>query len=193
MVNCESVIYLDADFLSKKYEDYHDEPVMTSLIRDEGFVAGIKLLFASGGAHTKEVKTYNCSVYGMLRSIIDKLNKYPPLTSIDETVHNKIGWIEGRLFIRHLSINRQAATAAGIKGEILEEGKAFEIDVQGEGMVTLVTKDQYFASGYENLLNTISPIHLSFESKARCLMKVVGWNKVINMAVGVPYVILDRS
>lgn len=192
-MNCESVIYLDADFLSKKYEDYHKKPVMTSLVRDEGLMAGIKLLFASGGAHTKEVKTYKCSVYGMLKSILDKLNEYPSLISIDETVHNKTAWVEGRLFIGHLSINRQTATEAGIRGEVLEDGKAFEIDAQGKGMVTLVTKDQYFASGYENLLNTISPIHLSFESQVRCLMKVVGWNKVINMAVGVPYVILDRS
>ena len=61
-MDCESVIYLDADFLSKKYEDYHDEPVITSLARDEGLMAGIKFLFASGGAHTKEVKTYKCSV-----------------------------------------------------------------------------------------------------------------------------------
>ena len=52
----------------------------------------------------------------------------------------------------------------GIEGKILEKGKAFEIDPKGGGMVTLVTKDQYFTSGYENLLNTMSPIHLSFES-----------------------------
>lgn len=60
-------------------------------------------------------------------------------------------------------------------------------------MVTLITKDQYFTSGYKNLLNTMSPIHLSFESQVRSLLKVVGWNKAIRMAVGVPCVILDRS
>jgi hypothetical protein len=38
-MNCESVIYLDSDFLSKKYEDCYGEPVMTSLIRDEGLKA----------------------------------------------------------------------------------------------------------------------------------------------------------
>jgi len=192
-MNCESIIYLDADFLSKKYEDLKKKPVMTSLVRDEGLKAGIKFLFASGGAHTKEVKTYKCSVYGMLNSILGKLNEYPILDSIDESVHNKTAWVEGRLFIGHLSVNRQTATAAGMKGEILEEGKAFEIEAKGKGLLTLVTKDQYFSSGYENLLNTISPIHLSFESQVRCLLKIVGWNKVINMAVGVPYVIIDRS
>ena len=192
-MNCESVIYLDADFLSKKFEDLENKPVMTSLVRDEGLKAGIKFLFASGGAHTKEVKTYECSVYGMLKNIIDNLGEYPVLDSIDESVHNKTAWIEGRLFIGHLSVNRQTATSAGAKGEILEEGKAFEIEVNNNGMVTLVTKDQYFSSGYENLLNTISPVHLSFESQVRCLLKIVGWNKVINMAVGVPYVIIDKS
>ena len=192
-MNCESVIYLDADFISKKYEDCSGEPVMTSLVRDEGLKAGLRILFASGGAHTKEVKTYNCSVYGMLKNLHVKLDEYKTLTSMNKDVHNKTGWVEGRLFIGHLSITRETATAAGIKGKILEEGKAFEMDTQGKGMVTLVTKDQYFTSGYENLLNTMSPIHLSFESQVRCLMKVVGWNEVINMAVGVPYVILDRS
>lgn len=192
-MNCESVIYLDVDFLSKKYEDYHDEPVMTSLVRDEGLKAGIRLLFASGGAHTKEVKTYNCSVYGMLKNILDRLNEYPSLTTIDEGVHNKTGWIEGRLFIGHLSIKGETLTQGGVMQKLLEEGKAFEIDAEGTGMVTLVTKDQYFTSGYENLLNTISPIYLSFESQVRCLLKVIGWNKVIKTAVGVPYVILERS
>jgi len=90
-MNCESVIYLDADFLSKKYEDYHGEPVMTSLVRDEGLKAGLGILFASGGAHTKEVKTYNCSVYGMLKNLLDKLNEYQALTSIDKDVYNKTG------------------------------------------------------------------------------------------------------
>lgn len=192
-MNCESVIYLDADFISKKYEDYHDEPVMTSLVRDEGLKAGLRIPFASGGAHTKEVKTYNCSVYGMLKNLLDKLNEYAALTAIDKNVHNKTGWLNGRLFIGHLSIKREAVTAAGIKGKVLEEGKAFEIDAQGHGMVTLVTKDQYFTSGYENLLNTVSPIHLSFQSQVRCLLKVIGWNDVIDMAIGVPYVILDES
>lgn len=192
-MNCESIIYLDADFLSKKYEDLNKKPVMTSLVRDEGLQAGIKLPFASGGAHTKEVKTYECSVYGMLKSILDKLDEYQTLDSINESVHNKTAWIEGRLFISHLIVNRQTATAKGMKEEILEEGKAFQIDAKDNGMVTLVTKDQYFSSGYENLLNTISPVHLSFECQVRCFLKIVGWNKVINMAVGVPYVIIDKS
>lgn len=76
-MNCESIIYLDADFLSKKYEDLEQKPVMTSLVRDEGLKAGIEVLFASGGAHTKEVKTYECSVYGMLKNLHDKLDRYP--------------------------------------------------------------------------------------------------------------------
>ncbi len=192
-MKCESVIYLDSDFLSKKYEDCYDEAVMTSLIREEGLKAGIRLLFASGGAHTKEVKSYDCSVYGMLKKLLDKLEEYPALSTIDEEVHNRIGWIEGRLFVRYLSIKRETLGQEEIEGKVLEKGKAFEIDPEGGGMVTLVTKDQYFTSGYENLLNTMSPIHLSFESQVRCLLKVVGWNKAIRMAVGVPYVILDRS
>ncbi len=192
-MKCESVIYLDSDFLSKKYEDCYDEAVMTSLIREEGLKAGIRLLFASGGAHTKEVKSYDCSVYGMLKKLLDKLEEYPALSTIDEEVHNRIGWIEGRLFVRYLSIKRETLGQEEIEGKVLEKGKAFEIDPEGGGMVTLITKDQYFTSGYENLLNTMSPIHLSFESQVRCLLKVVGWNKAIRMAVGVPYVILDRS
>jgi hypothetical protein len=151
------------------------------------------LLFASGGAHTKEVKSYDCSVYGMLKKLLDKLEEYPALNTIDEEVHNRIRWIKGRLFVRYLSIKRETLSQEGIDGKVLEKGKAFEIDPEGGGMVTLITKDQYFTSGYENLLNTMSPIHLSFESQVRSLLKVVGWNKAIRMAVGVPYVIFDRS
>jgi hypothetical protein len=54
-MKCEDLIYLDSDFLSKKYEDVKNEPVMTSLVRNEGLNASLRVMFASGGAHTKEV------------------------------------------------------------------------------------------------------------------------------------------
>ncbi|WP_319521681.1 hypothetical protein [uncultured Desulfosarcina sp.] len=78
-MNCEDLIYIDAEYLSKKYEDENNEPIMTSLVRDEGLKAGIKIPFASGGAHTKEVKSYKVSVYGMYKGLKNSLEKYPEL------------------------------------------------------------------------------------------------------------------
>ena len=123
-MKCESVIYLDSDFLSKKYEDCYDEAVMTSLIREEGLKAGIRLLFVSGGAHTKEIKSYDCSVYGMLKKLLDKLEVYPALSTIDEEVHNKIGWIDGRLFVRYLSI-KGIVTVQPLRHKGPKEGHEF--------------------------------------------------------------------
>ena len=83
-MDCNNLIYLDSDFLSKKYEDVKNEPVMTSLVRDEGLKASLKVMFASGGAHTKEVKTFNVSVYGMYKELENELDKYPKTICIDE-------------------------------------------------------------------------------------------------------------
>lgn len=107
-MECEKVLYLDSEFLSKKYEDENDEPVMTSLVRDEGLHAGVRIPFASGGAHTKEVRTYEVSVYGMYKNLQRSLEKYPEFQTIDETVHNKIGWATGRLCVAQHKRTRQS-------------------------------------------------------------------------------------
>jgi hypothetical protein len=185
-MKCEDLIYLDSDYLSKKYEDEYKEPVLTQLVRDEGLQAGIKVFFASGGAHTKEVKTYNVSVYGMYKKLKDKLAQYQEIDSIDENVHNETGWAYGRLFICQQKITRYVSG----KENVLEEGLAYHLEIENTNSVILVTKDEYFSSGYENLLNMLSPIYLSFDSKVKCLLKVIGWNGRIEMAVGVPYVII---
>lgn len=184
-MKCEELIYLDSEFLSKKYEDENAEPVMTSLVRDEGLNAGIKIPFASGGAHTKEIRTYNISVYGMYKNLRKFLERYPKIQTIDETVHGKIGWATGRFFVAKHKITRRS----GGKEEVFEDGLAFEIEIKNTNTVILVTKDEYFSSGCENLLNMLSPIYLSFESDVNCLLNIIGWNKVIKMAVGVPYLI----
>ncbi len=185
-MKCEDLIYLDSDYLSKKYEDEHDELVLTQLVRDEGFQTGVKAFFASGGAHTKEIKTYKVSVYGMYKKLENNLAQYPKIQLVDENVHNKTGWAIGRLFISQQKITRQTPGTS----KVLEEGLAFQIEIENTNDIILVTKDEYFSSGYENLLNMLSPVYLSFDSKVKCLLKVIGWNEVIKMAVGVPYVII---
>jgi len=186
-MNCEDLIYLDAEYLSKKYEDENNEPVMTSLVRDEGLQAGIKIPFASGGAHTKEVKSFNVSVYGMYKDLKSSLEKYPAIQEVDKDVHGNICWVRGRLFVaQHKRIRK-----SGANEEVLEDGLSFEIEIKNSNNVILVTKDEYFSSGYENILNLLSPIYLSVDSDVKCLLKVIGWNEVIKMAVGVPYVIQD--
>lgn len=186
-MNCEDIIYLDAEYLSKKYEDENDEPVMTSLVRDEGLQAGIKIPFASGGAHTKEVKTYKVSVYGMYKGLKSSLEKYPEIQEVDKDIHGNICWVSGRLFVAQ---HQRVRKSGGVE-EVLEDGLTYEIELKNTNNIILVTKDEYFSSGYENMLNLLSPIYLSVDSNVKCLLKVIGWNEVIKMAVGVPYIIRD--
>ncbi|WP_299976845.1 hypothetical protein [Desulfobacula sp.] len=186
-MNCEDIIYLDAEYLSKKYEDENNEPVMTSLVRDEGFQAGIKIPFASGGAHSKEVKLYKVSVYGMYKGLKSSLEQYPKIQEVNKDVHGNVCWVRGRLFVaQHKRIRQSGSTE-----EVLEDGLAFEIELKDTNNIILVTKDEYFSSGYENILNLLSPIYLSVDSNVKCILKVIGWNEVIKRAVGVPYIIHD--
>lgn len=188
-MNCENIIYLDSEFLSKKYEDKNDEPVMTSLVRDEGLQAGIKIPFASGGAHTKEVKSYKVSVYGMYKGLKSSLEKYPEIRVVDKNIHSNICWVSGRLFVAQ---HQRVKKSGGVE-EVLEDGLSFEIELKNTNNIILVTKDEYFSSGYENILNLLSPIYLSVDSNVKCLLKIIGWNEVIKMAVGVPYIIHDMA
>ncbi len=184
-MKCEDIIYLDAEYLSKKYEDENNEPVMTSLVRDEGLQAGVKFLFASGGAHTKEVKSYKVSVYGMYKGLKRNFEKYTEINKVNKDIHGSVCWVSGRLFVaQHKRVRH-----SGGKEEVLEDGLSFEIELQNSNNIILVTKDEYFSSGYENILNLLSPIYLSVDSNVKCLLKIIGWNEVIKMAVGVPYII----
>ena len=60
----------------------------------------------------------------------------------------------------------------------MEDGLSFEIELESTNNIILVTKDEYFSSGYENILNLLSPIYLSVDSNIKCLLKIIGWNEV---------------
>ena len=143
------------------------------------------MLFASGGAHTKEVKTYKVSVYGMYKELEGRLGKYSDIQTVDKKIHSKVAWVTGRLFVGQHKISRKS----GNTEKVLEEGLSFEIELENTNNIILVTKDEYFSSGYENLLNLLSPIYLSVDSSVKCLLKMIGWNEVLKMGVGVPYII----
>jgi hypothetical protein len=184
-MKCEEIVYLDSDFLSKKYEDEYAQTVMTSLVREEGLQGGIKIPFASGGAYTKEIKTYNLSVYGMYRNLRDNLEKYPTVRVFEQTTDNKVSWISGKLLVAH----HKTTKGSGSSEQVLEDGFSFVIRKNETIRIILITKDEYFSSGYENLLNMLSPIYLSFETDVKCLLNMIGWNQTLAMAVAVPYVI----
>jgi hypothetical protein len=132
------------------------------------------------------IKTYNVSVYGMYKELEKTFEKYPKAQTIDEEIKNKVIKMNGRLHVSQQKITRQT-------GEVLEDGLAFTIELKETNNIILVTKDEYFSSGYENLLNLLSPVYLSVNANVECIVNIIGWNKVLNMAIGVPYVIKNMA
>lgn len=82
LVDDDKLIYLDLDFVSRKYEEVTGGDPNSKITKQEGAEAGIKAFFANAGVTTQESRTYSITSRQMLHIIWTRLWPFWPLVEI---------------------------------------------------------------------------------------------------------------
>lgn len=65
-LDLDKLIYLDLDFISRKFEEFTNEDPTTKTTKTEGGSAGIKAVFANAGVSVTESVMYSITSRSML-------------------------------------------------------------------------------------------------------------------------------
>ena len=94
-LNDDGLIYLDLEFISRKYEEKFGADPATRITKQEGGSAGMKALFANAGITTQESRTYSITSRHMLHALWNQLlSSYPAFHEFENCKGTKIAWLE---------------------------------------------------------------------------------------------------
>src|SRR5688572_15806525 len=98
--NLDKLVYLDLEFVSRKFEEVFGVDPAMKVTRQEGASAGIKALFANAGVTTQESRTYSVTSREMLQRLWAHLNgNYEAFTAFENYEGTKVLWVTGNLTV----------------------------------------------------------------------------------------------
>lgn len=178
------LIYLDADFISSKYEEIRKVSPETQFAKTEGMKADGGLPILKAGIHSQETKTFKLSSLEMLREIYDDLESYPHFQpkKFKNYEGTQTVWIEGQLTV----------SAWQSPGESDESAyKLFEIKADGDVDYSLLLQPESFSSNIGGLLGTSLALRANIGIPVRVLGRVLYLVEDISSFVTCPYLIVE--
>lgn len=82
----DSLIYLDKEYISAKFEEITGYTPDTLITKTEGLNAGIRIPILSAGASSVESKSYKLSTTAMLSAIAGDLSKINEFSNTDHAL-----------------------------------------------------------------------------------------------------------
>lgn len=199
----QKLIYLDAEFVSRLYEERFDVATPTKITRTDSLEASASFALFSGGGSSSESRTYSVSTIAMLSELDKSLKKFPAFEDINFAIGqpSAICWISGTLEISQLEVTRTKSTIQIFgppnpeknKPETTFTGKETYFGINAKNKrFALSTTDQYFSSGLAGLkgLSALVIDHLALPCNA--LVRVLSANTSHGHWIAVPLVIIDR-
>jgi len=179
----DALVYLDVDFISRKYEGRFGVDPAQKTAKSEGLSAGISAIFGKANANVQETRTFSLTSWGMFRALKQSLEEgYGELGKFENYVGTRLGWIQGSL-----SIGKWASQKEG--GPVHE---FFEL-THSSGYVLLLTQDVYFSAGFAQALASTPAIKANIKIPVRCLVRAMWRADNAETLVVCPYVILEES
>ncbi|MBD2837109.1 hypothetical protein ID144_08680 [Pseudomonas sp. JM0905a] len=200
----ESLIYLDKEYISAKYEEISGIDPITSITKTEGLNAGLKIPLLSAGASSIESKTYTISTNSMLANIIDELNL---IGKFDLQKHaigqkSKIAWVEGTLSVAKVTSSKTKKTETiigkpkesdGITTEKLAEERFFKIGGEDNLELALITSPDYFSSGIDSFQSLLGTVVHQVNIPVKALVRVFSSKSAFDEWIACPLVIIEKS
>lgn len=179
--NIDTLVYLDLDFVARKYEEIVGRDPNAKTARTEGASAGVKALFATGGVSTSETVSYSVTSRQMLGGVWDELQRcYKELESFENNKGTKLVWVSGTLTIAEWKSH-----------DSKEPGYEFYELRCESGRVALLTNVQYFAAGFALALSASSALKGNISIPVRCLIRMLWYVEDASNYVASPYVVLE--
>lgn len=187
-------IYLDTEFVVRKYEEIAKVAPAMSITKSEDATVDVGFLGTKAGASVRETRSYTVSSWSMLERIWPELEKYP---EFDGTYSLKPRWFSGVLQMGCSEQNTTSIKTAFSSEGRKTEGKTekigdhwyFILSLDEKDHLPLFTKQQYFTSGYDQLLANIHGPSTFVQIPVRVLAKVLFNHQVAEITVATPGII----
>ncbi|MFV8817140.1 hypothetical protein [Haliea sp. E17] len=179
----DRLIYLDLEFISRKYEEIFETDPNTRFTKQQSGKAEIGALFATAGVNTQESRSYSLTSRQMLHKLWDELKKrYGKLESFENYQGTQIGWIKGDLTLGEWSTRGSD-----------EPGYEFYQLIQNDERTAFLTELGYFSAGFANIFGASSALKGNISIPVKCLIRVMWHVEDARNYVACPYVIIENS
>lgn len=198
----DSLIYLDKEYISAKYEEITGYAPDTSITKTEGLNAGVRIPILSAGASSIESKSYKLSTNAMLSSIVDDLSKLNEFSSADHALgkRSKIVWVTGKFFVSQVKVTRtkHSITLIGkpketdgtTKKQVAEENY-FKISANDGVSFALITAPDYFSSGIDSFRSLLGSVVHLVDIPVRALLRVYPSKSAFDEWIATPFIIIE--
>lgn len=198
----DSLIYLDKEYISAKYEEITGYTPDTSITKTEGLNAGIRIPILSAGASSIESKSYKLSTTAMLSAIADDLSKINEFSSIDHALgkRSKIAWVTGKFFVSQVKVTRTKQTITiigkpketdGATKEQVAEENYFKISANDEVNFALITAPDYFSSGIDSFRSLLGSVVHLVDIPVRALLRIYPSKSAFEEWIATPLIIIE--
>ncbi len=200
----ESLIYLDKDYISAKYEEISDFSPITSITKTEGINAGIRIPILSAGASSIESKTYTISTNTMLSNLIDELNLIVDFATCKHAIgqRSKIAWVSGSLSVAKVKVSQTKHTVTIIGPpkkidkpvtENIAEERFFKITTSDNTKFALITSPDYFSSGIDSFQSLLGTVVHQVDIPVRALVRVFSSKSAFDEWIAAPLIIVEED
>lgn len=177
------LIYMDADFISSKYEEIKNVSPEAQFSKTEGMRADGGIHIIKAGIHSQETRTFKLSSVKMLKGIYKELEEYAKFQP--ERFKNYEGsqtvWIEGQLTIGAWNSPKESDETAY---------KLFEVK-SGDTDYSLIVQPESFSSNIGALLTTDLVLRANIGIPVKLLGRVLYLVEDIPSFVVCPYLIVE--
>lgn len=205
----DSLIYLDREFISAKYEQFSGRSAETRITKSEGLNASARLPIFSAGASSIESKSYTVSSIEMLSRLSPKLSEYEEFNEYEFGKPSIICWIYGKLTIEKIEAKRSKSTltfvgnpksaeniSAGLPpsyhDELIGEETYYSVHTNTENFALIPTPD-YFVSGVASFRDLADTVVGPIEIPVKALIRVFSVQTSFKQWVTVPIVIHETN
>lgn len=179
----DNLIYLDLEFISRKYEELFGLDPDTKVTRQQGASAGIKAYFANAGISTQESRTFSITSRQMLDKSWQHLNEsYEQFTVFNNYTGTQVRWLKGELTLGEWR-----------KADSNETGYEFYELVHDSQRTALLTEKSYLSAGFARILGASSALKGNISIPVRCLARVLWHVDDARNYVACPYVIAEET
>ncbi len=198
----DSLIYLDKEYISAKYEEITGYTPDTSITKTEGLNAGIRIPILSAGASSIESKSYKFSTRAMLSAMLVELSELNEFSSSDHALgqRSKIAWVTGNLFVSQVQVTRTKHVVSIIgkhqkddvtaKEQVAEENY-FQIRASDGTKFALITAPDYFSSGIDSFRNLLGSVVHLVDIPVRALLRIYPSNSAFEEWIATPLIIIE--
>lgn len=182
-LNLDKLIYLDIEFISRKYEELTGANPKEAITKQEGANAGIKALFMNAGVHTQESRSYSITSRDMLLKIWSDLNKKYQVFDEKQFENYRgthISWIKGELTIGEWK--KRNSEELGYE--------LYELNHNSETTAFLSNKE-YFSAGFREIFNASDALKVNVGIPVMCLARIMWHAEAAKNYVACPYIIIE--